>query len=275
MLTGCDVTHRDSVQRVLKAVSQWNDRAQALLFRPNHLAPTYSPDKVVKPPRFNAYYDVEDMAPVDGRDVEARAGRPHLRQAAVDAAPDLRAARAGDHRPPHLRRGLGLHRPMVGREPSPVPRAHRRRSHRQVRRLPLRRRLLRQHRHGLGAASANLAGDQIRRGTDAPTPLVFRCACARPSSSASRTRNGSPPWRSPTPTAAATGRIAASTGSAAFEERRNGRRHRRQTHALLRHRRDGEGIHTGSRQDAPRPAAHRRRTPPASTPASCATSPTT
>src|SRR5687767_1890269 len=64
MLTGCDVTHRDSVQRVLKAVSGWNDRAQALLFRPNHLAPTYPPDQVVKPPRFNAYYDVEDLAPV-------------------------------------------------------------------------------------------------------------------------------------------------------------------------------------------------------------------
>jgi DMSO/TMAO reductase YedYZ molybdopterin-dependent catalytic subunit len=66
MLTGCDVTHRDSVQRVLRAVSQWNDRAQAALFRPNHLAPTYLPSQVVKPPRFNAYYDVEDLAPVNG-----------------------------------------------------------------------------------------------------------------------------------------------------------------------------------------------------------------
>lgn len=65
MLTGCNVTNRDAVQRVLKAMSQWNDRAQAALFRPNHLAPTFSPDKVVKPPRFNAYYDVEDLAPVD------------------------------------------------------------------------------------------------------------------------------------------------------------------------------------------------------------------
>src|SRR5262245_63754864 len=63
MLTGCDVTHRDSVQRVLKGVSQWNDRAQALLFRPNHLAPTYSPDKVVTPPGLHAYYGVEDLAP--------------------------------------------------------------------------------------------------------------------------------------------------------------------------------------------------------------------
>jgi DMSO/TMAO reductase YedYZ molybdopterin-dependent catalytic subunit len=66
MLTGCDVTRRNSVQRVLKTVSEWNDRAQALLFRPNHLAPTFRPDQVVKPPRFNAYYDVEDLAPVNG-----------------------------------------------------------------------------------------------------------------------------------------------------------------------------------------------------------------
>lgn len=65
MLTGCDVTNRDSVQSVLKAVSQWNDRAQAALFRPNHLAPTYAPSQVVKPPRFNAYFDVEDLKPVD------------------------------------------------------------------------------------------------------------------------------------------------------------------------------------------------------------------
>ena len=65
MLTGCDVTRRDSVQSVLRTVSQWNDRAQAALFRPNHLAPTYAPSQVVKPPRFNAYYDVEDVAPVN------------------------------------------------------------------------------------------------------------------------------------------------------------------------------------------------------------------
>ena len=65
MLSGCNVTSRDAVQSVLKAVSAWNDGAQALMFRPNHLAPTFSPDKIVKPPRFNAYYDVEDMVPVD------------------------------------------------------------------------------------------------------------------------------------------------------------------------------------------------------------------
>jgi hypothetical protein len=40
------------------------------MFRPNHLAPTYSPDQVVKPPRFNACYDVEDVVPVDGQLVQ-------------------------------------------------------------------------------------------------------------------------------------------------------------------------------------------------------------
>src|SRR5215475_7095937 len=65
MLTGCDVTRSDAVQSVLKRVSRFNDRVQAAMFRPDHLAPTFSEAEVVKPPRFNAYYDVEDMVPVD------------------------------------------------------------------------------------------------------------------------------------------------------------------------------------------------------------------
>jgi DMSO/TMAO reductase YedYZ molybdopterin-dependent catalytic subunit len=65
MLTGCDVTDRDAVQTVLKRVSTLNDLAQELLFRPNHLAPTFPESMVVKPPRFNAYYDVEDVKPVN------------------------------------------------------------------------------------------------------------------------------------------------------------------------------------------------------------------
>jgi len=55
MLTGCDVTEIDPVQKALRAVSAWNDRVQETLFRPNHLAPTFSVSQVVKPPRFNAY----------------------------------------------------------------------------------------------------------------------------------------------------------------------------------------------------------------------------
>jgi DMSO/TMAO reductase YedYZ molybdopterin-dependent catalytic subunit len=66
MLTGCDVSEENSVQAALRAVSSWNDGVQATLFRSNHLAPTFSPSQVVKPPRFNAYYDIKDVKPVDG-----------------------------------------------------------------------------------------------------------------------------------------------------------------------------------------------------------------
>ena len=66
MLTGCDVSSDASVQTALRAVSRFNDRVQALLFDPNKLAPTYPASMVLKPPRFNAYFDIQDLQPVDG-----------------------------------------------------------------------------------------------------------------------------------------------------------------------------------------------------------------
>jgi DMSO/TMAO reductase YedYZ molybdopterin-dependent catalytic subunit len=66
MLTGCDVSENNSVQGFLRTVSAWNDGVQEAIFRPHHLAPTFSPSQVVKPPRFNAYYDIVDVKPVDG-----------------------------------------------------------------------------------------------------------------------------------------------------------------------------------------------------------------
>jgi DMSO/TMAO reductase YedYZ molybdopterin-dependent catalytic subunit len=66
LLTGCDVSEEEPVQKFLRAVSAWNDGTQATLFRPNHLAPTFSPAQVVKPPRFNAHFDIEDVKPIDG-----------------------------------------------------------------------------------------------------------------------------------------------------------------------------------------------------------------
>ena len=65
MLTGCNPSENATLQTFMRAVSSWNDHAQSLIFRPNHLAPTFSKAQVVKPPRFNAYYDVEDVRPVD------------------------------------------------------------------------------------------------------------------------------------------------------------------------------------------------------------------
>ena len=41
LLSGCDVSNEASVQRALRAISQWNDRVQAFLFDPTRLAPTF------------------------------------------------------------------------------------------------------------------------------------------------------------------------------------------------------------------------------------------
>jgi len=66
MLTGCNISSDESVQAGLKAISRFNDRVQALLFDPAHLAPTYPESMVLKPPRFNAYYGIDKVRPVDG-----------------------------------------------------------------------------------------------------------------------------------------------------------------------------------------------------------------
>jgi DMSO/TMAO reductase YedYZ molybdopterin-dependent catalytic subunit len=68
MLTGCDVDRPESVEAVLLAISRFNDRVQALLFDPDKLAPTYPASTILRPPKFNAYYDVMDVKPVNGAD---------------------------------------------------------------------------------------------------------------------------------------------------------------------------------------------------------------
>ena len=65
LLTGCDVTNRAPVQPALRAMSDFNDRVQALLFDPDKLAPTYAEADVLKPPRFNATFPIEAVKPVD------------------------------------------------------------------------------------------------------------------------------------------------------------------------------------------------------------------
>jgi DMSO/TMAO reductase YedYZ molybdopterin-dependent catalytic subunit len=68
LLTGCDVTSDPSVDKGLRLMSSWNDRVQAALFDPNHLAPTYPASMILKPPKFNAYYDITRVKPVDAKD---------------------------------------------------------------------------------------------------------------------------------------------------------------------------------------------------------------
>ncbi|WP_246725501.1 molybdopterin-dependent oxidoreductase [Beijerinckia sp. L45] len=66
MLTGCDVGRPEAVESALQSISSFNDGVQAFLFDPNKLAPTYPESMVLKPPTFNAYYDVADVKPIDG-----------------------------------------------------------------------------------------------------------------------------------------------------------------------------------------------------------------
>ena len=66
MLTGCDVSDSSAVGKALRAISSFNDGVQAALFNPNKLAPEYPASMVQKPPRFNAYYEIEDVKPVNG-----------------------------------------------------------------------------------------------------------------------------------------------------------------------------------------------------------------
>jgi len=62
-LTGCDIIDGDTAESVLRKVSEFNDKAQAVIFQPNKLAPTYKESDITRPFPFNAYYS-EDEAPV-------------------------------------------------------------------------------------------------------------------------------------------------------------------------------------------------------------------
>ena len=66
MLTGCDLDDAGAVKAALRSVSAFNDRVQEALFDPTRLAPTYPASMVQTPPRFNAYFDIGDLKPVDG-----------------------------------------------------------------------------------------------------------------------------------------------------------------------------------------------------------------
>ena len=65
-LAGCDIVDGLSADRVLRKISEFNDGAQALLFNPNTLAPTYPESAITRPFPFNAYYDEDDAPEVDG-----------------------------------------------------------------------------------------------------------------------------------------------------------------------------------------------------------------
>ncbi|HWI35984.1 MAG TPA: molybdopterin-dependent oxidoreductase [Burkholderiales bacterium] len=66
LLAGCELTDQESVQRVLMAMSGWNDRAQEWLFNPNRLAPEFPESRITKPFPFNGYYSEDEVRVIDG-----------------------------------------------------------------------------------------------------------------------------------------------------------------------------------------------------------------
>jgi DMSO/TMAO reductase YedYZ molybdopterin-dependent catalytic subunit len=65
LLSGCNVTDAESVQKVLWGMSRWNDRTQAWIFDPNKLAPEFPESRITRPFPFNAFYGVAEVPQVD------------------------------------------------------------------------------------------------------------------------------------------------------------------------------------------------------------------
>ncbi len=68
LLTGCNLADGDAADRVLWAMSRWNDRVQAWLFDPNRLAPTYTARAITKPFPYNGFYPADDAPEIDPGD---------------------------------------------------------------------------------------------------------------------------------------------------------------------------------------------------------------
>lgn len=73
-LTGCDIVDGPTAEGALRKISAFNDRAQALLFNLNRLAPEYPESAITRPFPFNAYYDEDDAPEVDGKDYKLEVG---------------------------------------------------------------------------------------------------------------------------------------------------------------------------------------------------------
>jgi DMSO/TMAO reductase YedYZ molybdopterin-dependent catalytic subunit len=68
MLTGCSLFDGDDdgVETALRRISVLNDDAQAWLFDPQRLAPTYPESMITRPFPFNAYYGEDEVREIDG-----------------------------------------------------------------------------------------------------------------------------------------------------------------------------------------------------------------
>jgi len=74
LLSGCDLTDDDNVQKVLTAMSRWNDGAQSWLFDPRRLAPEFPASMITSPFPFNAYYTEDEVRLVDSNSYKLEVG---------------------------------------------------------------------------------------------------------------------------------------------------------------------------------------------------------
>ncbi len=65
LLSGCNLADGDDADKLLWAMSRFNDRIQALLFSRTKLAPVYPVSAVTKPFPFNAYYPIDNVPEID------------------------------------------------------------------------------------------------------------------------------------------------------------------------------------------------------------------
>jgi DMSO/TMAO reductase YedYZ molybdopterin-dependent catalytic subunit len=70
LLTGCKLSDEFSIDKMLAAISRFNDGAQAMLFDPAKLAPTYDESMIKRPFPFNAFYGMDEVPEVDAEDYE-------------------------------------------------------------------------------------------------------------------------------------------------------------------------------------------------------------
>jgi DMSO/TMAO reductase YedYZ molybdopterin-dependent catalytic subunit len=74
LLAGCELTDDESVQKVLTAMSRWNDGVQAKLFSPQRLAPEFPESRITRPFPFNAFYGEDEAPLVDAGDYKLEVG---------------------------------------------------------------------------------------------------------------------------------------------------------------------------------------------------------
>ena len=66
LLSGCSISDNAGVEAALTRISRFNDAAQAFIFDPKQLAPTYTDAEITRPFPFNAYYGEDEVREVDG-----------------------------------------------------------------------------------------------------------------------------------------------------------------------------------------------------------------